>query len=42
VCYITAVRVTPSPRLFDVWPMWKTLLWINPVLIALLRRRKGA
>ncbi len=42
VCYITDVRVTPSARRFDRWPIWKTLLWTNPVLIALLRRRKGA
>jgi glycosyltransferase involved in cell wall biosynthesis len=41
VCYITDVRVTASPRRFDRWSIWKTLLWTNPVLIALLRRRKG-
>jgi hypothetical protein len=42
VCYITDVRVTPSPRRFDRWSIWKTLIWTNPVLIALLRRRKSA
>jgi hypothetical protein len=42
VCYITDMRVIPSPRRFDRWSIWKTLLWTNPLLIALLRRRKGA
>lgn len=38
--YITDVRVVPSPRRFDRWPVWKVLLWTNPALIALFRRRK--
>jgi glycosyltransferase involved in cell wall biosynthesis len=42
VCCITDVRVVPSPRRFDRWPVWKTLLWTNPALIACMRRRKGA
>ena len=33
-------RVNPSPRRFDGWPVWKTLIWTNPLFIALLRRRK--
>jgi glycosyltransferase involved in cell wall biosynthesis len=42
VCFIQDVRVIPSPRRFDRWPLWKTLIWTNPALIALLRRRKSA
>jgi glycosyltransferase involved in cell wall biosynthesis len=42
VCYITDVRVVPSPRRYDRWPVWRTLLWTNPALVALLRRHKGA
>ena len=42
VCYVADVQVVPSPRRFDHWPLWKILLWTNPVLVALLRRHKGA
>ncbi len=34
-------RVWPSCRRFDDWPVWKILIWTNPFLIALLRRRKA-
>ena len=27
-------RVRPSCRRFDQWPLWKTLVWTNPVFIA--------
>ena len=30
--------VSPSCRRFDKWPVWKILLWTNPVFIALFRR----
>ena len=30
-----------SSRRFDKWPLWKTLLWTNPLFIALFRRRKA-
>ena len=33
-------KVQPSTRRFDRWPVWKTLVWTNPIFIALLRRRK--
>jgi len=42
VCYVADLQVVPSPRRFDRWPLWKILLWTNPVLVTLLRRRKGA
>ena len=35
-------RVQASSRRFDSWPVWKTLLWTNPLVIALLRRRRWA
>ncbi len=34
-------RVEPSCRRFDRWPLWRILIWTNPVFIALFRRRKG-
>ena len=33
--------VEPSSRRFDQWPVWKTLIWTNQLLIALFRRKKG-
>ena len=35
-------RVRPSCRRFDKWPVWKILLWTNPVFIAVFRRWKPA
>ena len=35
---IRSIRVRPSSRRFDKWPAWRTLVWTNPVFIALLRR----
>ena len=40
VSYISDVRVAPSSRRFDHWPLWKTLLWTNPVVVALFYRHK--
>lgn len=34
--------VQASSRRFDNWPVWKTLLWTNPLVIALFRRQKWA
>jgi len=34
-------RVQASSRRFDGWPLWKTLLWTNPLFIALFRHRKA-
>ena len=41
VCFIRNPRVQPSSRRFDTWPLWKVLVWTNPLFIALFRRRKG-
>lgn len=41
VQFIRHPRVRPSSRRFDKWPVWKTLVWTNPLFIALFRRRRG-
>ena len=35
-------RVQPSCRRFDTWPLWRILVWTNPLFIALFRRWKTA
>ena len=35
-------RVVPSCRRFDQWPLWKILIWTNPLFIALFRRWRRA
>ena len=39
--FIEHPRVQASSRRFDKWPLWKILLWTNPLFIALFRRRKA-
>ena len=41
VRFIEQPCVQASSRRFDKWPLWKTLLWTNPLFIALFRRRKA-
>ncbi len=41
VRFIRDPRVRASSRRFDKWPLWKTLVWTNPLFIALFRRRKA-
>ena len=41
VRFLRRPRVQPSCRRFDKWPLWRILLWINPLVIALFRRRKS-
>ena len=38
---IRSPRVRPSARRFDKWPLWRTLVWTNPLFIALFRRWKA-
>jgi hypothetical protein len=40
VCYLSDLQVVPSPRRFDSWPLWKTLLWTNPIVAVLFLRNK--
>ena len=42
VSLIRNPRVLASSHRFDHWPVWKTLVWTNPLPIALLRKRKLA
>ena len=41
VRFLRNPRVRPSCRRFDKWPVWKVLVWTNPLFISLFRRRKG-
>ena len=41
VSFIEEPRVHASSRRFDKWPLWKILVWTNPLFIALFRRRKA-
>ena len=40
VRFLREPRVRPSCRRFDKWPVWKILVWTNPVFIGLFRRWK--
>ncbi len=35
------IQVIPSTRRFDRWPLWRTLVFTNPLFILIFRRRKG-
>jgi glycosyltransferase involved in cell wall biosynthesis len=39
--FLDGVQVLPSPRRFDNTPIWRTLIWTNPVFIAPLRKTKA-
>ena len=40
--FIREPHMLPSSRRFDKWPIWKTLVWTNPLFIALFRRWRSA
>jgi glycosyltransferase involved in cell wall biosynthesis len=40
--FIRELSVVPSSRRWERWPVWRTLIWTNPVLTFALRHRKGA
>lgn len=40
ISYIQDIQVVPSARRYDQWPLWKTLLLTNPLIIAPLSRWK--
>jgi glycosyltransferase involved in cell wall biosynthesis len=40
VCFIDDIRVVPSSRRFDQWPLWRILLWTNPIVVLLFRRQR--
>lgn len=39
-CFINEVAVIPSARRYDQWPLWRTLVWTNPLFGLCFRRRK--
>jgi glycosyltransferase involved in cell wall biosynthesis len=41
VRFIDELKVMPSCRRFDQWPLWRTLIWTNPLVIAPLRRARS-
>ena len=40
--FLDDLEVVPSPRRFDQTPLWRTLIWTNPLFIALFRRTSSA
>lgn len=40
--FLEDVRVVPSPRRFEQAPLWRTLIWTNPLFIALFRKTRWA
>jgi glycosyltransferase involved in cell wall biosynthesis len=42
VFFIQDIRVTPSTRRFDQWPLWRTLLCTNPIYVLAFRRKEMA
>jgi glycosyltransferase involved in cell wall biosynthesis len=40
VAYVRDLRVVPSCRRFDQWPVWRTVLMTNPVTAATLARAR--
>ncbi len=40
--YLSDVQVVPSPRRFDQSPIWRTLVWTNPLFIAVFRKTASA
>ena len=40
VTIVRELRVKPSCRRFDKWPVWKIIVWTNPLFITLFRRWK--
>jgi glycosyltransferase involved in cell wall biosynthesis len=40
--FLDDVKVFPSPRRFDHTPIWRTLIWTNPVFIAPFRKTRSA
>lgn len=39
-CFINQVAVIPSARRYDQWPLWRTLVWTNPLFGLFFRRKK--
>lgn len=42
VRFLFDVKVIPSPRRFDTAPVWRTLIWTNPLFILAFRKSRSA
>ncbi len=42
ISFVGELQVIPSPRRFDQWPIWRTLLWTFPPLLFVLKRNGAA
>jgi glycosyltransferase involved in cell wall biosynthesis len=42
VTFIDNMHVTPSTRRYNQWSFWRTLVWTNPLVVLLFRRRRSA
>lgn len=42
VQFLADVKVVPSPRRFDTVPVWRILIWTNPVFIWTFRKTRSA
>lgn len=42
VQFLRDVKVVPSPRRFDMVPVWRTLIWTNPAFIWAFRTSRSA
>jgi len=40
--FIRELQVIPSPRRWNNWPLWRTLIWTSPLLTFALRHRRSA
>jgi glycosyltransferase involved in cell wall biosynthesis len=40
-CFIRDLQVMTSARRFDTWPLWRTLVFTNPIVALALRRRRS-
>jgi glycosyltransferase involved in cell wall biosynthesis len=38
---ISDIQVVPSPRRFDQWPIWRIVIWTNPLFIVVFRRKRA-
>ena len=39
---LSDVQVVPDPRRFDQFPVWRTLVWTNPLFLVLFRKKAWA
>jgi glycosyltransferase involved in cell wall biosynthesis len=40
--FLDELKVVPSPRRFEQTPIWRTLIWTNPLFITLFRKTSSA